>query len=452
MNKIASSPTLEPVFVRVYPPFAMAMGMAFLSWLTGSIAFDSFFRAPRDTVIGILFGLAFLAAALAALNSCLTLLNLRRCGLHLDETGVTHVPTGLWVFNSRAAAWKDVKEIKQENGRLIFETAPEPLTVFTSDLLENPDWIAERARTWAGTAKPEKDVTHAKNSLAEVRADLESAACISCGGSIELRLEEKETIECPFCGDKQGLPSRAREALKRLSTVISELPAAHRQFRDQALLRFVESGDKHRRTLLRVGWGTASVWLLFAVVEVISELADKKGPGPNLPFVAVSIGLAFLSVSTAYLLVYLIRRMARGFSLPLRALTPTAPGGAARCRLCGAELPQEGLIRQCNYCGTDSVVSGRFLEAAEQSAQKALQQAQATVGQSTETAARLLDNAAYKMMLLDYFQFFWLHIPIIVAMSGSTGMLFRVTGLFLALLPGTLASTIIGMRRLSKKQ
>ena len=54
--------TLTPVFVRVYPPFALAMGMSFLTWLMGSLAFDSMLGKYRDVVLGVLFGLIFLGA------------------------------------------------------------------------------------------------------------------------------------------------------------------------------------------------------------------------------------------------------------------------------------------------------------------------------------------------------------------------------------------------------
>ena len=70
------------VHVREYPPFALAMGMSFLSWLTGSIALDGFRGPEKDILIGVLFAALFLAALLTALVAWTGLL-VRVTGLFL---------------------------------------------------------------------------------------------------------------------------------------------------------------------------------------------------------------------------------------------------------------------------------------------------------------------------------------------------------------------------------
>ena len=55
------------------------------------------------------------------------------------------------------------------------------------------------------------------------------------------------------------------------------------------------------------------------------------------------------------------------------------------------------------------------------------------------------------MQIFAYTQIIWLHTPILVALDGSTGMLIRLTGIFLAMLVGNVASAVLGMRWLSKE-
>lgn len=443
--------TLEPIFVREYPPFALAMGMSFLTWLMGSLAFDSLLGKDRDMLLGVLFGLIFLGALITALYSWATLLTLGRIGLLLDESGITYVQPGLLGTRTRSLAWDAVSDIKLGKDILVVETAGESLRVQTAGLLENPGWILERAKTWADAIKNKKKEDKTAHQLTHLQAQLEGVVCQSCGGNVDIQLGSTEQAKCSSCGNTQSLSDKVKEALKRLAAIIADLPAAHRQFQDKTLRRFVEQGRKHRRTLLGVGWGTAALWLVFALVSFISDIAEKESKGINFVFPGVTIGLAVFSIVTAYLLAGFIRRITGTFSLPMQALAPVSASGTARCRLCGADLPEKGILRRCEYCQTDSVVIGEQLAETERKTQKALQQAQTVVRQSTETAGRLLDSVTFKMQIFAYTQIIWLHTPILVALDGSTGMLIRLTGIFLAMLVGNVASAVLGMRWLSKE-
>jgi hypothetical protein len=450
MSKTRES-TLKPIFVREYPPFALAMGMSFLTWLMGSLAFDSLYGKVRDVVPGILFGLIFLGALITALYSWATLLTLRRIGFYLDEPGITYIQPGLLGTRTRSISWDAVSDIKLEKEILVVETAGESLRVHTTGLLENPEWILDRAKTWVDAVKNKKKEDKTTHRLTSLQAQLEGVVCQSCGGNVDIQLGSTEQAKCSSCGNTQSLSHKVKEALKRFTAIIADLPAAHRQFQDKTLRRFVEGGRKHRRTLLGVGWGTAGLWLLFALVSFISDLAEKESKGINFVFLGVTIGLAVLSIVTVYLLAAFIRRITGTFSLPMQALAPVSAGGAARCRLCGADLPEKGILRRCEYCQTDSVVIGEQLAEAEQMTKKAIQQAQTAVRQSTETAGRLLGSVTFKMQIFAYTQIIWLHTPILVALDGSTGMLIRLTAIFLAMLVGNVASAVLGMRWLSKE-
>ena len=441
-----------PVFVRVYPPFAMAMGTSFLTWLFGSLTYDSIFGKVPDIITAILFGLVFLAALWFCLDGWTTLFTLRKAGLHMDESGVAYVQPVLLGTRRHALNWEFVTGIKLEDkGILLFEAKEESLRVPTSQLLENPEWMLERAQTWKETVKSKTGGDTTTGPAAGLQTELEGVLCQSCGGGMDVHLGSGDRVKCRYCGDTQGIPGRVTDALNRFSDLIANLPAAHRQFQENTLRRFVTDGGKHRRMLLGVGWGTAGVWILFALVEIFSTLAREKSQGINVTFVGVVTGLAVLSIVSGYVLAYFIKRTAGTYTLPMRALAPVISGSPARCRLCGGDLPEEGIVRRCRYCGTDSVVVGTQLAAAERAAKDALQQARDSVRQSTETAARLLDGTAGKMQIFANTQFLWFHIPILVALDGSMGMVIKVTGICLAMLTGNFISTLLGLRWIKKE-
>lgn len=448
---MSQSKSPAPVFVREYPPFAMALGTSFLSWLMGSLTYDCIFGKVPDILLAILFGLIFLPSLWFCLEGWVTVITIRKVGLHMDKSGVRYVTAGPLGTRTHTLSWGEISNIKtNEKGSLVFETKEEPLKIFTAQLLENPEWMLERAKTWYETVKNKHGEDKTYGKVADLQTELEGVLCQSCGGSVDIQLGTSEEIACRYCGEKQSVSDKVKDALKRVSDIIRGLPAAHRQFQEKTLRRFVSDGGRNRRTLLGVGWGTAGVWLLFVMVELISTIARKESTGLNIPFIVGITGLAILSIVSGYVLVQFIERVAGTFSLPMQALAPVVSGGSARCRLCGANLPEKGTIRRCQYCQTDSVVVGKQLAAAERMAKEALQQAQDSVRQSTETAARLLDGTTGKMQVFSYTQFFWLHIPIVVALDGSTGMLIKVTGICLTMLFGNLISTILGLRWLKK--
>jgi hypothetical protein len=451
MNQSQHNAVLKPVFVREYPPFALAMGMSFLSWLTGSIAYDSLFGKNREVSMVILFGLVFLAVAAIALYSWNSILCIRRIGLIMDENGVSYVKARLLGYRTFSLPWQSVSKINIENSVLSFFSNPETETVKvdTSSLLENPEWIKERGIAWLEAVTGRENNGGAGKKLADLQTRFEGAVCQTCGGGVEIGAAGAENAVCRFCGDNKGLSDKVRESLNLLSSIIRDLPEAHRQFQEKTLRRFMEDGGKHRRTLFWVGWGTACVWILFGAVNLVSDLAREEVKRIDYRFLGVMAGLAVLSVISSYVLAYFIRKVSGKFSLPMLALAPVEAGGSARCRLCGAELPAEGVVRRCQYCNTDSVVSGNRLAEARRKAEEAVAQAQSAVNQSTETAGRLLDNAAVKMQYFAFGQFFWLHIPILVSLDGSTGMLYKLSGIFIAMLLGNLASAVLGLKWLN---
>lgn len=87
-----------------------------------------------------------------------------------------------------------------------------------------------------------------------------------------------------------------------------------------------------------------------------------------------------------YFLLYLVfyhlmmRRQRRKLFVAFRALPPLEPGGPARCRLCGAPLPDRGIVRQCAYCGAESIVAERIMRRYRDSLSRFLRRAEKGLG------------------------------------------------------------------------
>jgi hypothetical protein len=347
-------------------------------------------------------------------------------------------------------AWSSVDRITLEKQDLILHQGAETSRISLGSLLEDPAWILDRARAWLPVPAGGKDRREPLADMADLQAALQDVSCTSCGGRVPVELGAEEVV-CGFCGGRNVLPEKVRDALRRLAVVIRQLPEAHRQLHEKSLRNFLADDARVRRRMVWAGAITAAVMLLFAVIDVISDSVSQGTFTIDPRFVPGMTGLALLSLATGLVLSWITRRVALSYTLPMRAFPPPDPGGAARCRLCGAELPAEGVIRRCEYCGTDSVVTGARLEKAEQTARRALQQARAQVERSTEGAARVLDRVASNLAAFANLQFFWLHIPIMVALDGYFGPL-RVTVICVAVILASLVAGIVGLRWMNREQ
>jgi hypothetical protein len=445
--------SLKPIYIGFYPPLAMGLGTAFLLYLFTSIFYDTVFGKTTDVALAIVFGIASLVTLDICLNSWLRILAMRKLGLYMNESGLTYKEPGRLQIKKHHFLWESITEITHDTkGKIHFKSKEKSLPIPTSQLLENPEWIIERARTWQeAVATKKKLVDETTLKVSETQQEFQGAVCQSCGGNIDIHLKRSEQITCQYCGNKQGLSQKIQKALKQLSEIIASLPDAHRQLQDKALRGMIQNREKQKRSILLAGWITGGIWLLFVLVEVISQAARKKLNETNIQYVGFMVGFIFLSIGAAYILIKLVKITSKTFSFPMQALAPQSPGGPARCRLCGANLPDKGVIRRCKYCQTDSVLVGENLATVEQLARDALQQAKDSIQKSTESAARLLDNTYGKLQLLIATQLLWLHIPIIVAIDGSSGMLIKVTGTCIAMLIGVLISTQLGIHWLKKE-
>jgi len=442
---------LAAVFVRPYPPFALALGMSFLTWLSGSLVLDSLRQSPRDILLAVLFLLVFLPALATALYGWVSILWIRNLGLRLDRNGVRHVHASPLGPRTRSLKWRQVESIESgEKGVLRFNTRKDPLEVSTAGLLENPEWIRERAQQWrqASLGDPGAAPVSAPESAAELK--LGSITCAACGSSIALRPGADKDLTCQVCGAAVRHRPQVRASLDRVTRLIRDLPAAHRQFHQDLLKVFGTHRRKQGRTLITVAWSTAGLWTLFAAVEWLSSTLRPDSPGVNRPFLIASLGLAVLALASGILMAAFGKRITALISPTYHALAAPTVDGPARCRFCGADLPGTDMIRRCEYCGSDSIVMGKRLAGAERTLQETLGMARRFSSQSSEAGLRLLSNAYSKLQSFANFQIFWLHIPILVALDGHPAMLYRVTGLITAMLAGNILANLLGIRWLKR--
>lgn len=452
----ASSPRPQaldsPARVRPYPPLGGLIGASFLTWLFTALTLGCFTGPARNAVLGVLFALPALLFLFLTWIYLMEILLMGRTGIFLGSPGIRFVDSGLFGPSVRELAWRDIVKVSLEGSTLRFVTRKESdtLTIRMEGYLEDPAWVADRAQSLLnrmndpGARLPEEQI-------GDLQAELDAATCTRCGGSIDVPLDGSP-VRCGYCGTTQGLSPRVGQALSRISELLVRLPAVHRQIQGRLSLKWVSQGDRRSRNLVLVGWVTAGVWLVFAGVSIASESARQGRFSLDKPFLALTVAMSLFSILTGHLLALFTRRVSREWTVPNLAVEPAVPGGAARCRCCGAPLPASGLVRRCEYCGTDSLVSGARLASVERSARRLLATARRQATQATQGAVRLLGRVANALEGFAWTQFLWFHLPIIVALEGYPGMMLRLTTVCVAAAAGTVAAGFIGMAWLRREE
>ncbi|MBP7868033.1 MAG: hypothetical protein KA419_19050 [Acidobacteria bacterium] len=441
-----------PARVRPYPPLGGLVGAAFLTWLFGALTLGCFTGPARNAVLGVVFALPALLFFFLAWTYLMDILLMGRTGIFLSASGIRFVDSGFFGPSVRELTWRDVEKVNLEGSTLRFFTRRESdaLTIRMEGYLEEPSWVADRAAALLKRAS-DPGARLPEEQIGDLQSELDSATCTHCGGSIDVPLDNSP-VRCGYCGTTQGLPLRVGQALARISEVLVRLPAVHRQIQGNLSMKWVSQGARRSRTLVLVGWGTAVVWLVFAGVSVASESARLGRFSIDKPFLVLTVAMSLFSILTGHLLAMFTRRVSREWTIPNLAVEPAVPGGAVRCRSCGAPLTAAGLVRRCDYCGTDSLVTGTRLASAERSARRLLVEARRQATQATQGAVRLLGRVANALEGFAWAQFFWLHLPIIVALEGYPGMLLRLTTVCAAAAAGTVTAGFIGMAWLRREK
>jgi len=441
----AKIPALKPVFVPVNPPFIQAMAMTFIAWFSGRLTADAVFGTDPTLFMFLLCGVIFGVTGALAIFAWSSIFLIGEEGLRMDEEGVFDVQAGLTKSVIRSLSWESITGIKMEEEFLVFSGTTHKLRVSTPQLLENPDWILERANVWWRAVKAKSTSDATLQPLEEIGTVFEGETCKSCGNIMDVPLSENDESEvCCSCGEKQGLSGQLKESLKRFVALVSQLPVTHRQFPEKVMRSLIEGNATQRRLILGAGWLTAIAWLIYAGVG-LSRVLSKPGK-PEIDYVNLGVvfGFILLSIITAHVVANFISKACRAISLPFKASAKT--NGTLVCHLCGTPLTVEGVVRRCDCCVSDNVVMGKELVEGEPTVKKSLQQLRVAIGRNTETAGRVLDGAALKLQLLIATQLFWLHIPILVTVNGGNGIYIRLSSVVFAIVMGVIASCILSMK------
>lgn len=135
---------------------------------------------------------------------------------------------------------------------------------------------------------------------------------------------------------------------------------------------------------LLVGGGLTLAWILGdlpAGTGLVAFVASGSAPGLDPIDVTAFWWMAFalLVVVGATAVWVWGGQLALLLSLrELRALPPLVVGGAARCHLCGDDLPPEGVVRACRSCKADNLVDGARFRHARKTFEEALSEAERT--------------------------------------------------------------------------
>lgn len=189
------------------------------------------------------------------------------------------------------------------------------------------------------------------------------ARCLACGGSIPLQLHDP--LECPYCHAIDAVEPRLRQKIHAVRDRLARRERKVRQFKDQEHVfsqAFFSQVTKHFPLLvilwLLVGgivWGTAQGFLDDASPwDIVTGALPVVEEGPQMVF-SLLFPASFVGVFTFGLpLVGLLG--ARAVMREARPLAPASSGAPPRCRCCLADLPAQGMVRRCAYCGADHLV------------------------------------------------------------------------------------------------
>ena len=192
-----------------------------------------------------------------------------------------------------------------------------------------------------------------------IAPELVPALCRNCGGPSLVR---EGTLACPYCGQRERLPED-RAALiadlqRRVAIAASSALQAAGTMRALALVF-----ERPARLRTAIALLVLAAVLLSAFVVAGSIPAWRALPRElRADAAAVQLVTPALVLSVAFALAlgsavgrWRYRVAVRPF---LSARAPRFDGGAARCRVCGADMPESPApIVRCRFCNTESIVS-----------------------------------------------------------------------------------------------
>lgn len=177
-----------------------------------------------------------------------------------------------------------------------------------------------------------------------------SLACPACGAPCRIRLAEAPAISCAHCKHESRVPEPVASRIRAAFRVLSEVGERERQF--SGLRRTVASSAfttlvGYLLVTLAVAAGSA---LLTRGCQTMPIHGALKADRAVLPTMAAIVTL-LISLPTLIALL----RSGRKLRQIARALPPLRAGDPSACRVCGAAVSGNGVVR-CSFCASDNVV------------------------------------------------------------------------------------------------
>lgn len=222
--------------------------------------------------------------------------------------------------------------------------------------------------------------------------------CARCGAPQQVALSPRARA-CRHCGAPEPLAPALRARVSAVSRVLS---SGHGRKLPAELAR--RAGDLGPMALAFVGGG----WLVGGGLALAWIVADLPA-GTGLAAFVVSgraPGLDPLDVTALWWMAFVLLVLAAATPLwvwggqltlllalrSLRALPPLVVGGAARCHLCGDDLPAEGIVRACRSCKAHNLVDGAHFRSARKTFEEAVAAAERTARDDIGRRAERIEN------------------------------------------------------------
>lgn len=416
----------------------MFTGALYFCWLFGSISYDLLIEESKDIILLILFSILFLLSLHLMIRSLRSLVFFNRTGLSITGQEIIYSEPGWFSVSTLKVKRSDISETGVSNESVLIKHKKGDLILRLNNFLLGPESIIHALHSDQADSPG-----HGEQSRKLM--EFEGIKCSSCGAEIRIDLSESEKLKCDYCNNSDSVPDRMIESLKQLKEILLTIPEKLRQLGKESEGKLLVTGGKSIKGMRTAAYITLGAWVLFSGVEFISSTL-REGTQVNYKFIGITISLGIFTFISAILLSAVLKRIIR--RLGFRYSADPIPGGKASCRLCGAELTGPGLLRRCLFCGTDNVVDQKMLKEEKKKAVTSLGVIKDRILRTVSDTERIISISSDQLLLLTATQFFWLHIPVLVLLDGSAGMIIRLTPLFILFTIGAFLLLIKGIREI----
>ncbi len=424
---------------RFRPPYNLFSASIFFCWLFGSISFDLFKEQERDTALFIVFLILTLISIHLFLRSARSLIFFNRTGLKITGKDVIYREPGFFKVISTNIIMKEITEIDVSDGSILIRYKGGDLILRSKNFLLGQESVLHALRS-----DPDK------LSLNQIRGNLtnfEGIKCSSCGASLRIDINNDKELICDYCNNNNSVTEKISDSLKLLREALRSVPESIRQLGKKGEGKLVVTGLRSAKGMRTAAYITLGVWSLFGSVELISSLL-RKNVDINYKFIGISIILGIFTLLSAIVLSVILKRIIKRLSFKYQA--DPMPEGKASCRLCGGELPGSGLIRRCSWCNTDNIAEQSSLKEYNKNSVISMKNIRDRLFRTVSDTERLITITADQLILITAAQFFWLHIPVLVMLDGSSGMIMKITPLFILFTIGAFLLLIKGSGELKE--